>query len=96
MLDQQTRSILTAVIHKYLDDSKYRAFLFGSRTQAKHRTFCDVDVGIMGATVLPASTLLQIKEDLSNSDIPYVCDVVDFGAVSADFREKALSHTLSL
>jgi len=96
MLDQNTLSILKSVINKHLDDSKYRVFIFGSRTQPKHRKFCDLDVGIMGSTILPASTLLQIKEDLSNSDIPYLTDVVDFSTVSKDFREKALSSIISL
>src|SRR3989338_5221447 len=96
MLDQNTLSILKSVINKHLDDSKYKAFIFGSRTQQTPRKFCDLDVGIMGSTALAASTLLQIKEELSNSDIPYLCDVVDFGAVSNDFREKALSKIISL
>lgn len=96
MVDQQTLSVLKSVIRKHLDDANYRAFIFGSRTRENHRKFCDVDVGIMGSTVLPASTLLQIKEDLGNSDIPYLTDVVDFRAVSEDFRKKALSSILSL
>ncbi len=96
MLDQDTRSIIKSVINKHLDESKYKIFIFGSRTQPNHRKFCDLDVGIMGSTILPASTLLQIKEDLSNSDIPYLTDVVDFRAVSADFRSKALSSTILL
>lgn len=96
MLDQNTLSILKSVINKHLDDSKYRAFIFGSRTQSKHRKFCDLDIGIMGSTMLPTSTLLQIKEDLSNSDIPYLTDVVDFSTVSRGFREKALSSIISL
>lgn len=96
MLDQNTLSILKSVIHKHLDNFKYSAFIFGSRTQPKHRKFCDLDVGIMGKTSLPASTLIQIKEDLSSSDIPYLTDVVDFRAVSKDFRKKALSSIISL
>ncbi len=96
MLDQNMRSILKSVINKHLDDSKYKAFIFGSRAQPKHRKFCDLDIGIMGKTPLPVVTLLQIKEDLSSSDIPYLTDVVDFGAVSADFREKALSNIILL
>ncbi len=96
MLDQSTRSILKSILHKYLDDAKYRSFIFGSRAQSKHRKYCDVDVGIIGSTAVPTATLLQIKEDCSRSDIPYMCDVVDFGAVSADFKSKALSHILSL
>lgn len=96
MIDQNTRSILTSVIHKHLDDSKYKVFIFGSRTQPKHRKFCDVDVGIIGSVVLPTSTLLQIKEDLRNSDLPYMTDVVDFGAVSDNFKKKALSNIIAL
>lgn len=96
MLDQNTLSILKSVINKHLGDSKYKAFIFGSRTQPKHRKFCDLDVGIMGSTILSASTLLQIKEDLRSSDIPYLCDVVDFRAVAKDFREKALSNIILL
>lgn len=96
MIDKNTRTILKSVMNKHLDDSKYKVFVFGSRTQQKHRKFCDLDIGIMGSAVLPVSTLLQIKEDLTNSDIPYLCDVVDFGAVSADFRKKALSKIISI
>lgn len=96
MLDQNTLSVLKSIINKHLDDSKYRAFIFGSRTQPKHRKFCDLDVGIMGSTILSASTLLQIKEDLSNSDLPYLTDVVDFSAVSENFKKKALSNIISL
>lgn len=96
MVDSNTISILKSVINKNLDDSNYKVFIFGSRTQPKHRKFCDLDVGILGRTILPASILLQIKEDLSNSDIPYLTDVVDFRGVSADFRKKALSNIISL
>lgn len=96
MLDEHTLSILKSVIYKRLDATRYKAFIFGSRTKPIHRKFCDLDVGIMGSTILPVSTLLQVKEDLSNSDIPYLTDVVDFGAVSKEFRKKALSSIILL
>ena len=96
MIDQRSLAIVTAVVKKHVDTSRYKAFIFGSRTQSVHRNYCDIDVGVMGPAKLPASTLLQIKEDLHNSDIPYLTDVVDFSTVSEDFRQKALSHILSL
>lgn len=96
MIDQQSLTILTSVINKHVDTSLYKAFIFGSRTRENHRKYCDLDIGVMGAAKLPTSTLLQIKEDLSNSDIPFLTDVVDFSTVSQDFREKALSHIISL
>lgn len=96
MLDKNTLTILKSVIKKHLADSQYKVFIFGSRTQIKHRKYCDLDIGIMGSSILPSSTLLQIKEDLSCSDIPYLTDVVDFSTVSKDFRKKALSTIISL
>ncbi|MEK7543894.1 MAG: hypothetical protein AAB557_03435 [Patescibacteria group bacterium] len=96
MIDSQSLAILTGVIKKHLDTSQYRAFIFGSRTEHVHRKYCDVDIGILGPGKLPAVTLLQIQDTLRSSDIPYRTDVVDFGAVSQAFREKALSRTLSL
>lgn len=96
MIDQNTLFIVKSVLDKNLGSSKYKAFVFGSRTQRKHRQFCDLDVGIMGSTTLSASTILQVKEDLSNSDIPYLTDVVDFGAVPKDFKKKALSRIIPL
>ncbi|MDP1722578.1 MAG: nucleotidyltransferase domain-containing protein [Candidatus Gottesmanbacteria bacterium] len=97
MIDDRSLAILTDVIKKHLDTSQYKAFVFGSRTQrTMHRKYADVDVGVLGPAKLPVSILMQIKEDLHNSDIPYLTDVVDFSAVSQDFREKALSHILPL
>lgn len=96
MIDQNTLSIVRSVVGKHLKDPEYKAFIFGSRTLPEHREFCDVDIGILGPTALPASTLVRIQEDLSNSDLPYMTDVVDFSNVSPDFRKKALSRTIPL
>lgn len=96
MIDQQSLAVLTGVIKKHLDTSRYKAFIFGSRTQEHHRKYCDLDIGVLGTATLPTATLLQIKEDLSNSDLPYLTDVVDFSTVSQDFRENALSQIIPL
>lgn len=96
MIDQRSLTILTTVISKHVDTSRYKAFIFGSRAGQNHRKYCDLDVGVLGPAKLPVSTLMQIKEELRISDIPYLTDVVDFSTVSQGFREKALSRTISL
>ncbi|MDA1316389.1 MAG: nucleotidyltransferase domain-containing protein [bacterium] len=96
MVDNNTFSIVKSVINKHLDGSKYKAFIFGSRVYPSHRKYSDLDIGILGSDSVPTVTLFQIKEDLSNSDIPFMTDVVDFREVSQNFREKALSHIISL
>ena len=96
MLDQSALSIIKSVVNENLDRSKYKVFVFGSRTQTKHRKFSDIDIGILGPKALPVLTLLQIKDGLSNSDIPYLVDVVDFSTVSENFKKIAMSKTISL
>lgn len=96
MSDKKTLSIIRTIMDKHLDYSQYKVFIFGSRTKPAHRKYCDVDIGIMGTKSLPTSTLLGIKEDLQNSDIPYMCDVVDLRKASPDFREKALSKVIPI
>lgn len=87
---------LKSTLKKHLTDSRYKAFIFGSRVQDGHRKFSDLDIGIMGPSQVPASTLVQIQNDLSDSDIPYLTDVVDFSDVSDSFKTKALSNIISL
>ena len=96
MIDEATLSIVKSVTNKYLDGSQYKVFIYGSRTQPKHRKFSDIDIGILGSTTVPVSTLLQIKEDLSSSDIPYLTDIVDFSTVSEDFKKIAMSKIISV
>lgn len=96
MIDQRSLAILISAIHKYVDTTRYKAFVFGSRTGQNHRKYCDLDVGILGSSKVPVTALLQLEDELRNSDIPYRTDVVDFTTVSQDFREKALTRTIAL
>lgn len=96
MVDKQSLAILSLVLNKHVDRMRYKAFIFGSRARKNHRKYCDLDVGVLGTATLPTATLLQIKEDLRNSDLPYLTDVVDFSTVTQDFRENALSQIIPL
>ncbi|MBI5621091.1 nucleotidyltransferase domain-containing protein [Candidatus Gottesmanbacteria bacterium] len=96
MIDDQSLATVRSVVGKHVDLTRYKAFIFGSRTHSMHRKYADIDVGLMGPVTVPTATLLRIQEDLHNADIPYLTDVVDFSSVSQDFREKALSHIVSL
>jgi predicted nucleotidyltransferase len=91
--------ILTQVkltLSKYLVDSQYKVFIFGSRVSNTHRRFSDLDIGILGATKVPSSLLIKIQDDLRDSDIPYLTDVIDFSSVPDRFKNKALSNIISL
>ncbi|MBP7515253.1 MAG: nucleotidyltransferase domain-containing protein [Flavobacteriales bacterium] len=73
-----------------------RALAFGSRVKGTARRFSDLDIAVEGGTAIPWSTLGQLKEALSESDLPMRVDVVDLTSASKEFRAMVLSHALPL
>ena len=96
MISSDTLLQLKFIINKHLSDHRYQAFIFGSRALDRHREFSDLDIGILGLSRVPVSILIQIKSDLSDSNIPYLTDVVDFSSVSESFKNKALSSIINI
>ncbi len=96
MIDTQTTSTIRTIIKKYLPDSDYKIFVFGSRVHPQHRKFSDLDIGILGPSKISGETLVRIKTDLGDSNIPYLTDVVDFSTVHENFKKRAMSNTISL
>ena len=96
MVDPNTSLLIKTVVRKHLPDPKYRLFIFGSRSQKKHRPFSDIDVGISGPIPVPSQVLANIQEELENSDLPYIAQLVDFSQTSGSFNNKALQNTISL
>lgn len=96
MDDKNTFPVIKLILNKYLPGPDYKYFVFGSRAGTKHRKFSDLDIGILGPSEIPGSILVQIKQDLNDSDIPYLTEVVDLSTVSESFKKKALSDTISI
>ncbi|MBI5619501.1 nucleotidyltransferase domain-containing protein [Candidatus Gottesmanbacteria bacterium] len=83
---------IRTIIRARLPDPSYRVFVFGSRVTGTARKFSDVDVGILGNKTLPGHVVECIKEDLENSNIPYIVDVVDFTTAAPSFRNLAMKN----
>ena len=97
MLDPKTAVEIRSIIRKHLPDPAYKIFIFGSRAEGdKHRKFSDVDVGVLGPTPLEFMTKFNLEEDLENSNIPYIVDVIDFSKVNPKFKEIAMSATIPI
>ncbi len=70
-------------------DPRYEIFLFGSRARGHCDQGSDVDIGITWPEPLPGGTshLLRL---LTESDVPWRCQVVDFALVTdGNFRKHA-------
>ena len=64
-------------------------FLFGSRTKKDHSKSSDIDIGVISEK-LDKKTIMNIKETIEESFIPFKVDIVDFTKVDETFKEEAL------
>lgn len=84
------------IVRKHLPSTEYKAFLFGSRVAGNHRKFSDVDLGILGNKPIPSDVFFNLQQDLEDSDIPYIVELLDFSSVAESFKSKALTNTIPL
>jgi type I restriction enzyme S subunit len=59
---------------------------FGSRVRGTFRATSDLDLAILGDEPLSFELLAALRDDFSESNIPYKVDVVDWAATTPEFR----------
>jgi type I restriction enzyme S subunit len=60
---------------------------FGSRAKAAAKPFSDLDLAILGDKPLTLSTLAELADDFSESDLPFKVDIVDWATTGERFRK---------
>lgn len=89
---EKLREEIRAIVRARLDDA-YEVFFFGLRVAGGGDERSDIDVGIDGPGPVPGIAMAHIREAIEDLPTLYTIDVVDFGAVSPEFRAEALEHT---
>lgn len=90
MKSAELESALKWVIQKYVDPSETYVFLFGSRAGGRNKPASDYDIGLYQERQIPLSVIAKIKDEIEDYPIPVDVDLVDFNAVSDDFKKLAL------
>lgn len=85
---------LKEIVLKQLAGVDVKIYLFGSYAKGTARSSSDVDIAILPSDHLPASILVQLRDKLEESTIPYFVDVVDLSKVDKNFREQVLSEAI--
>lgn len=75
-LTQQHQSLLNSVFEKYLQQGQ--VIVYGSRARGNFTSRSDLDLAIQAAGTTDRYLLAQIKEDIDESDFPYLCDIQYF------------------
>lgn len=82
--------IVKKIILKRVPLQDYSVFLFGSRAVGNHHQMSDIDVGVWGENPLNVLLKLDLEEELEECIVPFKIDLIDFHAVSAEFKKYAL------
>ena len=92
IIDAQPKHIqmLSEILAKHLPDRE--AWAYGSRVRVngRARKYSDLDLVIMGDEPLNEVTRFLLKEDLSESWLPFIVHVKDWHLIPPDFRDEIL------
>ncbi len=76
--------IIKEILQKYVPCCQVR--VFGSRYKGALKAYSDLDLAIVGDTRLDWRVIENAKEAFSESDLPFRVDVLDWHAISSEFK----------
>jgi predicted nucleotidyltransferase len=82
--EKQVQIILT-ILKQFVPDCEVR--VFGSRYNGNVKEYSDLDLTIVGKEKLDWKILADIKEAFEESDLPFRVDLLDWNAISLEFRK---------
>jgi predicted nucleotidyltransferase len=77
--------IITEIIQEHAPDC--RVLAFGSRHFGTAKKYSDLDLAFMGKEKMRLLKRFQLEDAFSESDLPFRVDVLDYNALSPEFRE---------
>ncbi len=84
-LDQDHLQIVRTILYELVP--QYDVWVFGSRILGTARRFSDLDLVIVTEQPLEFTLLGRIRDAFSESDLPFKVDVLDWSAISQQFRK---------
>ena len=78
--------VVKAILRKRIPECEVR--VFGSRATGRNlKEHSDLDLAVVGKEKLEPRVLGDLKDDLEESDLPFRVDVLDWNAISPEFRK---------
>jgi predicted nucleotidyltransferase len=72
------------ILIEYVGDCEVRAF--GSRISGTAKDYSDLDVAVVAGSKMKRRTKMLLRESFEESDLPFRVDVIDYNAVSDEFK----------
>jgi type I restriction enzyme S subunit len=83
-------AIVKRILARHVPASEVWAF--GSRAKRTAKPYSDLDLAVISSEPVPASVTAALADDLSESDLPWKVDVVDWSTTSDAFKTIMLKH----
>jgi predicted nucleotidyltransferase len=77
--------MLKNILNLYVSSCEIRAF--GSRVKGTNRKYSDLDLAVVGNGKLDERLFWKLKNALMESRLPFRVDILDYNAVSENFRK---------
>ena len=78
------KKIITDIIQEHAPDC--RVLVFGSRQNGTAKSYSDLDLAFVGKDKLGLVVRFLLENAFSESDLPFRVDVLDYNALSPEFR----------
>jgi type I restriction enzyme S subunit len=78
-------AIVRDILRRHLP--QHEVWAFGSRVKHKAKRYSDLDLAVIADAPLAPSVLAALREDFSDSDLPWKVDMVDWATTSETFRQ---------
>jgi predicted nucleotidyltransferase len=87
-LETKHTETIRRILHEYLHDTPFMAYVFGSRTGRRYRPESDLDLLLDTEAKIPLSKLARLKGAFEDSDLPFRVDVVLRSEISPEFYQR--------
>ena len=89
-LDEKYLQMVRDILGRHVSQCEVR--LFGSRFRGTSRPYSDIDLALVAVEKLDDIRISNLKVAFAESDLPYRVDVLDWQAISPEFR-KVIEET---
>ena len=73
-----------------------QVWAFGSRVTGTHKDYSDLDLTIIADAPLDITTIANVSDAFSQSDLPYKVDLVEWATTSESFRNMIQQNKIIL
>ena len=81
-MNKSDYQILIQILNKY----PYKFYAYGSRAKGTAKKYSDLD--LCYRENIPSYKVVELEEELENSDLPFMVELVNWQRMHSDFRER--------